>query len=111
MLRDLLQELPLIAILRGIRPAEMPAAADALTGAGFRILEVPLNSPQPLESIRYLAGREGLLSGAGTVLSTGEVEAVAAAGGRLIVAPNADTEVIAATKRRGLTALPGVATP
>ena len=111
MLRDLLQELPLIAILRGIRPAEMPAAADALTGAGFRILEVPLNSPQPLESIRYLAGREGLLSGAGTVLSADEVEAVAAAGGRLIVAPNADTEVIAATKRRGLTALPGVATP
>jgi 2-dehydro-3-deoxyphosphogalactonate aldolase len=111
MLRDLLQELPLIAILRGIRPAEMPAAADALTGAGFRILEVPLNSPQPLESIRYLAGREGLLSGAGTVLSADEVEAVAAAGGRLIVAPNADTEVIAAAKRRGLTALPGVATP
>jgi len=111
MLRDLLQELPLIAILRGIRPAEMPAAADVLTEAGFRILEVPLNSPQPLESIRYLAGREGLLSGAGTVLSADEVEAVAAAGGRLIVAPNADTEVIAAAKRRGLTALPGVATP
>jgi 2-dehydro-3-deoxyphosphogalactonate aldolase len=111
MLRDLLRELPLIAILRGIRSEEMPAAADALTAAGFRILEVPLNSPQPLESIRCLAGREGLLSGAGTVLSAGEVEAVAAAGGRLIVAPNADAEVIAAAKRLGLTVLPGVATP
>ena len=111
MLRELLQELPLIAILRGIRPEEMPAAADALMAAGFRILEVPLNSPRPLESIRYLAGREGLLSGAGTVLTSAEVEAVAAAGGRLVVAPNADAEVIAAAKRLGLTALPGVATP
>jgi 2-dehydro-3-deoxyphosphogalactonate aldolase len=111
MLRDLLNELPLIAILRGIRPAEMPAAADALMAAGFRILEVPLNSPQPLESIRHLAGRAGLLSGAGTVLTAAEVEAVAAAGGRLVVAPNADGEVIAAAKRHGLTALPGVATP
>ncbi|HEY8014268.1 MAG TPA: 2-dehydro-3-deoxy-6-phosphogalactonate aldolase [Dongiaceae bacterium] len=111
MLRELLQELPLIAILRGIRPEEMPAAADALMTAGFRILEVPLNSPRPLESIRYLAGREGLLSGAGTVLTTADVEAVAAAGGRLVVAPNADAEVIAAAKRLRLTALPGVATP
>ncbi|HXU58851.1 MAG TPA: 2-dehydro-3-deoxy-6-phosphogalactonate aldolase [Verrucomicrobiae bacterium] len=111
MLRDLLRELPLIAILRGIRPEEMPAAADALMAAGFRILEVPLNSPQPLESIRYLSAREGLLSGAGTVLTATDVEAVAAAGGRLVVAPNADAEVIAAAKRHGLTALPGVATP
>ena len=111
MLRELLQELPLIAILRGIRPEEMPAAADALMTAGFRILEVPLNSPRPLESIRYLAGREGLLSGAGTVLTSADVEAVAAAGGRLMVAPNADAEVIASAKRLGLTALPGVATP
>ena len=111
MLRELLQELPLIAILRGIRPEEMPAAADALMTAGFRILEVPLNSPRPLESIRYLAEREELLSGAGTVLTSADVEAVAAAGGRLMVAPNADAEVIASAKRLGLTALPGVATP
>ncbi|HEY2112711.1 MAG TPA: 2-dehydro-3-deoxy-6-phosphogalactonate aldolase, partial [Dongiaceae bacterium] len=111
MLRRLLQELPLIAILRGIRPDEMPAAADALMAAGFRILEVPLNSPRPLESIRYLSGREGLLSGAGTVLTTAEVDSVAAAGGRLVVSPNADAEVIAAAKRHGLTTLPGVATP
>ena len=111
MLRQLLADLPLIAILRGIRPQEVPAAADALTSAGFRIIEIPLNSPEPLESLRHLAGRTGLLAGAGTVLSTAEVEAVAAAGGRLMVAPNADREVIAAAKRLGMVALPGVATP
>ena len=70
-----------------------------------------MNSPEPLESLRHLAGRTGLLAGAGTVLSTAEVEAVAAAGGRLMVAPNADREVIAAAKRLGMVALPGVATP
>ena len=111
MLRQLLQDLPLIAILRGIRPQEVPAAADALTSAGFRIIEIPLNSPEPLESLRHLAGRTGLLVGAGTVLSPGEVEAVAAAGGRLMVAPNADREVIAAAKRLGMVAIPGEATP
>ena len=111
MLRQLLEDLPLIAILRGIRPQEVPAAADALTGAGFRIIEIPLNSPEPLESLRHLAGRRGLLVGAGTVLSPAEVEAVAAAGGRLMVAPNADREVIAAAERLGMVALPGVATP
>jgi 2-dehydro-3-deoxyphosphogalactonate aldolase len=111
MLESLLQELPLIAILRGIRPAEIEAAAEALTAAGFRIIEIPLNSPEPLESIRHLAGRPGLLAGAGTVLSAAEVEAVAAAGGRLMVSPNADREVIAAAKRHGMVALPGVATP
>ena len=111
MLRQLLEDLPLIAILRGIRPQEVPAAADALTSAGFRIIEIPLNSPEPLESLRHLAGRTGLLVGAGTVLSPAEVEAVAAAGGRLMVAPNADREVIAAAKRLGMVAIPGVATP
>ena len=111
MLRQMLQDLPLIAILRGIRPQEVPAAADALTSAGFRIIEIPLNSPEPLESLRHLAGRRGLLVGAGTVLSPAEVEAVAAAGGRLMVAPNADREVIAAAKRLGMVAIPGVATP
>jgi 2-dehydro-3-deoxyphosphogalactonate aldolase len=111
MLRQMLQDLPLIAILRGIRPQEVPAAADALTSAGFRIIEIPLNSPEPLESLRHLAGRTGLLVGAGTVLSPAEVETVAAAGGRLMVAPNADREVIAAAKRLGMVAIPGVATP
>ena len=111
MLRQLLEDLPLIAILRGIQPREVPAAADALTSAGFRIIEIPLNSPEPLESLRHLAGRTGLLAGAGTVLSAAEVEAVAAAGGRLMVAPNTDREVIAAAKRLGMVAIPGVATP
>ncbi|HEX7199136.1 MAG TPA: 2-dehydro-3-deoxy-6-phosphogalactonate aldolase, partial [Dongiaceae bacterium] len=72
---------------------------------------IPLNRPEPLESLRHLAGRTGLLVGAGTVLSTAEAEAVAAAGGRLMVAPNADREVIAAAKRLGMVAIPGVATP
>ena len=111
MLRQLLEDLPLIAILRGIRPREVPAATDALTSAGFRIIEIPLNSPEPLESLRHLAGRTGLVAGAGTVLSAAEVEAVAAAGGRLMVAPNTDREVIATAKRLGMVALPGVATP
>ena len=111
MLRQLLEDLPLIAILRGIQPREVPAAADVLTSAGFRIIEIPLNSPEPLESLRHLAGRTGLVAGAGTVLSAAEVEAVAAAGGRLMVAPNTDREVIAAAKRLGMVALPGVATP
>jgi 2-dehydro-3-deoxyphosphogalactonate aldolase len=113
MLRFFLQELPLIAILRGITPEEMPAAVDALRAAGFRIIEVPLNSPRPLESLRYLAGRAGgdLLAGAGTVLTVNEVVAVAQAGAHLVIAPNCNPEVVAAAKRLGLSALPGVATP
>jgi 2-dehydro-3-deoxyphosphogalactonate aldolase len=113
MLRAFLRELPLVAVLRGITPEEMPAALEALTSAGFRIIEVPLNSPRPLESLRYLGAQAGerLLTGAGTVLDPAEVDAVAAAGGRLVVSPNADPAVIAAAKRHGLVALPGVATP
>jgi 2-dehydro-3-deoxyphosphogalactonate aldolase len=112
-LRAFLNELPLVAVLRGITPEEMPAALEALTSAGFRIIEVPLNSPRPLESLRYLGAQAGerLLTGAGTVLDAAEVDAVAEAGGRLIVSPNADPGVIAAAKRRGLVSLPGVATP
>ena len=111
MLRDFIRELPLIAILRGIRPHEVDAAADALWEAGFRIIEIPLNSPQPLESLRLLSKRPGLLAGAGTVLSVAQAESVAAVGGRLIVAPNADAAVIAAARHLGLAMLPGVATP
>jgi 2-dehydro-3-deoxyphosphogalactonate aldolase len=111
MLRDFIRELPLIAILRGIRPHEVDAAADALWEAGFRIIEIPLNSPQPLESLRLLSKRPGLLAGAGTVLSVAQAESVAAVGGRLVVAPNADAAVIAAARRLGLAMLPGVATP
>ena len=113
MLRDLLRELPLIAILRGITPAELPTATDVLIAAGFKIIEVPLNSPRPLDSLKYLASRSGpgLLVGAGTVLSPAEAEAVAATRARLVVAPNCNPTVIAAARRRGLLVLPGVATP
>jgi 2-dehydro-3-deoxyphosphogalactonate aldolase len=113
MLRSFLQQLPLFAILRGITLEEMPAALDALMAAGFRIIEVPLNSPRPFESLRYLAGRAGadLLAGAGTVLTVKDAVAVADTGARLIIAPNCSLEVIAAAKRLGLSSLPGVATP
>jgi 2-dehydro-3-deoxyphosphogalactonate aldolase len=104
---------PLIAILRGVRPDEVLAIGEALVDAGFRCIEVPLNSPEPLTSIRRLAGRFGAraLIGAGTVMSAADVAAVASAGGRLIVMPHADGTVIRAAKAAGLICLPGVATP
>jgi len=104
---------PLVAILRGVTPDEVEAIGEALAQAGFSLIEVPLNSPQPLDSIARLARRlEGrALVGAGTVLETGEVEAVAAAGGRLVVSPNTDAAVIAATVAAGLASLPGYFTP
>jgi len=108
-----MSSLPLVAILRGIQPAEAPAALEALVAAGFRLIEIPLNSPEPLASIaamRRLAPQHVLI-GAGTVLSAEDATAVADAGGDLIVAPNMDVEVIRAAKARGLVALPGVATP
>jgi 2-dehydro-3-deoxyphosphogalactonate aldolase len=100
---------PLIAILRGLTPAEAPAVGDALVEAGFTLIEVPLNSPDPLASIALLAERLAgrALVGAGTVLSVDQVEAVASAGGTLIVSPNTDTRVIAAAAPRGLISLPG----
>ncbi len=103
----------LIAILRGVRPDEVLDVAGALEAAGIAIVEVPLNSPDPLESIARLAGWGGgrLLVGAGTVMTPAEVERVAAAGGRLIVTPHAATDVVAAAKRAGLVACPGFATP
>ena len=104
---------PLIAILRGITPDEAVAIGEALLAAGIARIEVPLNSPDPLESIRRLAGAlTGHAEiGAGTVLTTGEVQAVAGTGASLIVSPNADAGVIRATKAAGLTSLPGVMTP
>ena len=105
--------LPLIAILRGLTPTEAPAIGAALIEAGFDTIEVPLNSPDPLESISILArefGRDALI-GAGTVLNTGQVNAVAEAGGKLIVSPNCDVDVITQTKARGLQSWPGVFTP
>lgn len=108
-----LQQLPLIAILRGVTPEEIVPVGLALYDAGFRLIEIPLNSPQPLKSIGLLAAELGdrALIGAGTVLSTGQVEEVAQAGGRLIVSPNCNPEVIRATRRAGLFSSPGVATP
>lgn len=104
---------PIVAILRGVRPDEVVAVTEALVAEGIRIIEVPLNSPEPLVSIEKLSktfvGRAVI--GAGTVLRREEVAAVAAAGGRLIVSPNVDTAVIAESKARGLVSSPGFQTP
>jgi 2-dehydro-3-deoxyphosphogalactonate aldolase len=104
---------PIAAILRGVKPDEIDAIGDALVEAGITIIEVPLNSPEPFESIRRLAARHGAraLVGAGTVLEAEDVARVAQAGGRLIVAPNFDADVVRAAKAAGLAALPGVMTP
>ena len=112
-LDDYLRPLPLVAVLRGITPAEIPAVADALHAEGFRILEVPLNSPRPFDSIRELAEGYGdqCLVGAGTVIDVADVARVQDAGGRLIVMPHADAAVIREAKRLGMVCLPGVATP
>lgn len=111
--RDALRQLPLIAILRGMTPEEAPSVLETLAAAGLRILEVPLNSPRPLESLAYLVRHapDGAVIGAGTVLTEAEVAGVAATGARLMIAPNLAPSVVAAAKARGLIALPGVATP
>jgi 2-dehydro-3-deoxyphosphogalactonate aldolase len=108
-----LQECPLVAILRGITPEEAEPVGEALVEAGFRLIEVPLNSPQPFESIARLAARFGGVAtiGAGTVTAVAEVGAVRDAGGTLIVSPHADERVIAATAAAGLVSLPGFLTP
>lgn len=112
-LADFLTPLPLVAVLRGISPPEVPDVADALTGAGFRVLEVTLNSPDPYDSIRALTARCGAicLVGAGTVIDPSDVARVREAGGRLIVMPHADVAVIREAKRQGMICVPGVATP
>ena len=95
---------PLVAILRGIRPDEIEPVADALVETGFTLIEVPLNSPEPLQSIARIAHRypTPVLVGAGTVLSVAQAEAVREAGGRLIVSPNTDIAVIEASVAAGL---------
>ena len=104
---------PLVAILRGIRPDEAEAIVGELIDSGFELIEVPLNSPDPFASIERLAkrfGRDGLI-GAGTVLSAADCARVADAGGRLMVAPNVDADVLAMAKTRQMVTMPGVFTP
>jgi 2-dehydro-3-deoxyphosphogalactonate aldolase len=103
----------LVAILRGVKPDEVLDIAAALVQGGVRTIEVPLNSPQPLVSIERLAAAWGeqVLIGAGTVLQASEVDAVAAAGGRLVLSPNFDPLVVRRSKQLGLLCVPGVATP
>lgn len=105
--------LPLVAILRGVKPTEVLPIGEALVEAGFAILEVPLNSPEPFESIRQLVERFGdaVLIGAGTMRSEADLDALVQAGGRLMVTPHGDPALIRAAKARGLLTLPGIATP
>lgn len=106
------QTLPLVAILRGLTPDEAPAIGEALTQSGFGLIEVPLNSPQPLDSIALMATAfPQALVGAGTVLTPEQVRAVHAAGGQLIVSPNFDASVVCEAVRLGMVCLPGIATP
>ncbi|MFY2825520.1 2-dehydro-3-deoxy-6-phosphogalactonate aldolase [Ruegeria sp. MALMAid1280] len=104
---------PIIAILRGLHPSDAATTGQALVNAGIDKIEVPLNSPDPLDSIGVLAAEFGdrALIGAGTVLTTDQVDAVANVGGRLIVSPNCDPDVISHTHRLGLESWPGIFTP
>jgi len=101
----------MVAILRGLSPQHAPEVGAALVAAGFRVIEVPLNSPQPLESIKLLAAaHRDCLVGAGTVLTAAEVDRVHGAGGRLVVAPNCSPPVIRRALELGMRVLPGIAT-
>lgn len=113
MLEQALAQNGLIAILRGLNPSEAVAVGEALYAAGFRVIEVPLNSPEPYQSIRLLRDRlpADCLIGAGTVLTPSQVEQVKDAGGQLIVMPHSDPQVLRAAKAAGLWLAPGVATP
>jgi 2-dehydro-3-deoxyphosphogalactonate aldolase len=112
-LRDYLTDLPLIAILRGLKPENAEAVGFALVEAGFRVIEVPLNSPEPFRSIEILAKTmpDNVLVGAGTVLDPDQVNGVHDVGGKLIVMPHADLDVIRRAKENRLVCAPGVATP
>lgn len=112
-LKSWLKQCPVIAILRGIRPDEVEAIGNALYEAGIRIVEVPLNSPNPFESIATLARIFGdrMLVGAGTVTKVAQVADVAGAGGRLIVTPHADISIVSTAKAAGLLAVPGFFNP
>jgi len=113
LLNRYLRECPLVAIIRGVAPNEVEAIGDAIYDGGIRIIEVPLNSPDPLNSIERLAKRFGdrMLVGAGTVLDRADVARVSGAGGRIIVSPDTNVDVISATASAGLVASPGYFTP
>ena len=113
LLHRYLDETPLVAIIRGVTPDDVEAIGDAIYEGGIRIIEVPLNSPEPLKSIQLLASRFGerMLVGAGTVLNAHQVADVKSAGGRIIVSPNANLAVVSATAAAGLVASPGFFTP
>jgi 2-dehydro-3-deoxyphosphogalactonate aldolase len=108
-----LERCPLIAILRGIQPAEAEPIGSALERAGVCVVEVPLNSPDPFKSISILSQRFGsrMLVGAGTLTKPSQVEEVANAGGKLVVTPHADTAIVRAAKQAGLLAVPGFFNP
>jgi 2-dehydro-3-deoxyphosphogalactonate aldolase len=111
-LAQAMAQLPLIAILRGLTPGEAPAVGEALVSSGFAIIEVPLNSPEPLQSIHALTSLfPQTLIGAGTVLNAQQVKDVHAAGGRLVVSPNFNPAVVAQALALNMVMLPGVATP
>jgi len=104
---------PLIAILRGVRPDEVVAIGEELVAAGFTLIEVPMNSPDPLDSVARLAKALGdrAMIGAGTVLTVDQVTAMHDAGGRMVISPNTNLDVIRASAAAGLVSLPGIATP
>jgi 2-dehydro-3-deoxyphosphogalactonate aldolase len=113
LLHQYLDQCPLIAIVRGVTPGEAEGIGQAIYEAGVRIIEVPLNSPEPLDSIRRLAQRFGdqMLVGAGTVFTPANVEDVHAVGGRLIVSPHFNPAVVRAAVQAGMVACPGYFTP
>jgi 2-dehydro-3-deoxyphosphogalactonate aldolase len=110
---EIFREVPVTAIVRGIRPQEILAISEALYSAGVRIVEIPMNSPEPIESLRILTRAYGtrMICGAGTVLNSQTVDDVAAAGGQIIVAPNTQSAVISRARELRLIPMPGFATP
>ena len=111
--QNALQHCGLIAILRGVRPDEVVAIGEELVAAGFTLIEVPMNSPDPLDSVARLVAALGdrAMIGAGTVLTVDQVAAMRDAGGRMVISPNTNLDVIRASAAAGLVSLPGIATP